>query len=78
MREDWNLAEQEPYDDIPEIKKTFKIEDIKKCRDLILEDIRDSINNWNDDNGDGKLNTSVDFDKDTIEEIINKRFGDLK
>jgi hypothetical protein len=64
--EDWTLSEQEE----PQLSGTkfnaLFIEDIKKCRDLILEDIE-------------LRGLCCPFAvREVINEIINKRFGDLK
>jgi len=58
--EDWNLYDSgTPYMN----NKNFDIDDIKKCRDLIINDIK---------------NTGFQGLHQEVSDIVNKRFGDLK
>ncbi len=69
---DWNLAEQ-PIDSAKDTQ-AFDIDNIKKCRDLILSDIETDVRDKN--------NYSQEYECghyfNMIRDIINKRFGDLK
>ena len=62
---DWNLAEN-PYSDYKQMVK-FELHDVVKCRDLILRDFK-------------KVFLSIDDEssREEFENIVLKRFGDLK
>ena len=73
----WNLADEEFEIPIPNtypiMTDKYTKENVKKCRDLILKDVHDSIQ--------GMVNEEGVFYKVVeicnLEKSINKRFGDL-
>ena len=75
--ENWNLSEHINYTplDYPSGVSTagcFGKGRVKKCRDLIIKDLKQITKNHKEDKDLGRLD-AWDFEK-----IINKRFGDLK
>ena len=67
---DWNLVNQSSIYEGEGEGRTYLHQDIKKCRDLIIKEIKGN-------NYDHQLNNlHIKYSK--IIDIINKRFGDLK
>lgn len=64
---DWNLAEEEVTP-----AGNFSYDDVKKCRDLILEDIDKET-----EHGSSIQYTQRQIWNDFIKQIIKQRFGDL-
>ena len=62
---DWNLANKASIYEGEGNGETYQHEDIKKCRDLIIKDIKEQ-------------QSIQRTDTNYIFKIINKRFGDLK
>jgi hypothetical protein len=61
--DNWNLTDNFHNAVVPGDSDGYTEEDVKKCRDKILEDIK----GWH----------MIDKAQKQLEEIINKRFGDL-
>lgn len=65
---DWNLASKEEEDDDHYIDRLFIKRNVKKCRDLILQDLENAM-----------LEQKVSYEMFIrARNIVNKRFGDLE